>query len=250
MNKKIIIYSNFNTPNYMGSPYLEESSKKIHLESWINNRMDIFFDYTLKGFKGQSNQNFTAVYNYHDPTENLILNAIKSHGGLPNNVLFVPRSTYEETIDNLVEGYDQLYLTKLDSDDVYIKSFIEKLHSYTPKKETEVIISDYGYMYDILNNRMAKIRHVSASFHSYIYKLKEEKIPYYSLDLSPIDLLDESHFSALKHTYEYIEGFNYLWNIHGENSSTRFANYNSAFLKTLEMIDNKKEIQDILDLFL
>lgn len=169
MKKKIIIYSNFNTPNYMNSPYLEESSKKINLKSWIDGRMDIFFKYTLKGLIGQSNQDFTAIYNYTEASKDLVLNAIKERGGLPKNVLFIPRNQYEELVDKLSEGYDELYLTKLDSDDIYIKTFVETLHNLRPKDDTEVVICNYGYMYDTESGRMAKVWHMSPSFHAYIY---------------------------------------------------------------------------------
>lgn len=250
MRKKIIIYSNFNTPNYMNSPYLEESSKLINVKSWIDGRMDIFFNYTLKGFKAQTNQDFTAIYNYTDPSEELVLNAIKERGGLPDNVLFVPRSKYEEVVDELIEGYDQLYLTKLDSDDIYVKTFVQTLHDLKPKDSTEVVICNYGYMYDTLNDRMAKIWHMSASFHAYIYKLSEETVRYYSLDLSPLEFLDESHFSPLKHVYEYIDGYNFIWNIHSNNSSTKFEKYNTTVLKTLEMIETKEEIEEIFKNFI
>lgn len=246
MKKKIIIYSNFNTPNYIKSPYLEESSKKINLKSWIDERMDIFFDYTLQGFIAQTNQDFTAIYNYTDSSEELVLNSIKERGGLPNNVLFVPRSKYEEVVDKLVDGYDQLYLTKLDSDDIYIRTFVDTLHKLKPKDNTEVVICNYGYMYDTLSGRMAKIWHVSASFHAYIYKLSNETIRYSSLDLSPLEFLDESHFSALKHRYEYIPGYNFIWIIHENNSSTKFDIYDTTVLKTIEMIKSQDEILKII----
>lgn len=239
MKKKIVIYSNFNTPNYMNSPYLKESSKKILNEDWINSRMDIFYQFTLESLIGQTNQNFTAVYNYTDLSEELVLKSIKNHGALPDNILFVPRSKYAETIDKLTLGYDQLYLTKLDSDDMYINTFVDTLHNLEPKEDTEVLICNYGYMYNTITNEMAKIWHTSASFHSYIYKLNKEKIKYDSLDLTPLQLLDESHFSALKHKYEYLPGYNFIWIIHNNNSSTRFNIYNNNILKTISIIPEK-----------
>lgn len=250
MKKKIIIYSNFNTPNYIKSPFLEAASKKINLKSWIDGRMDIFFEYTLQGFIGQTNQDFTAIYNYTDESENLVLNSIKERGGLPYNVLFVPRSKYQETVDKLIEGYDQLYLTKLDSDDIYIKTFVETLHNLEPKDNTEVVICSYGYMHNTLTGEMAKIWHISASFHAYIYKFSKETARYDSLDLSPLEFLDKSHFAALNYRHEYIPGYNFIWNIHENNSSTKFGVYDTDVLKTIEMIDSEEAIEKIIDKFI
>lgn len=247
---KILIYSNFNTPNYMNSPYLEESSKKILFEEWIDSRMDIFFNYTLKSLKAQTNQNFTAVYNYTDPSEELVLKAIEKRGGLPENVLFVPRSEYEYVVDELIEGYDRLYLTKLDSDDMYINTFVDTLLNLDIKDDTEAIICSHGYLHDTVTGKLKKMWHMSSSFHTYIYKLDEEAVKYYTLDLTPLDFLDESHFSPLKHKYEYFDEYCYVWNIHSNNSSSKFNMPNTTVFKALELVENESDIKDIMDKFM
>ncbi|MGL5150512.1 MAG: hypothetical protein ACRC7N_08085 [Clostridium sp.] len=247
MKRKVIIYSNFNIPNYMNSKYLVESSKKILLEDWINSRMDIFFNYTLNGFIAQSNQDFTAIYNYTDESEDMVLKAIRTRGGLPSNVLFVPRSKYENTVDELIDGYDELYLCKLDSDDVYKNTFVEALHEYMPEDDTKVIICCNGYMYDVNNVKMAKIWHVCASFHTYIYRLKDEKVRYDSQEFTPLQFLDKSHFLPLNYKYEYFTDYCYLWVIHSDNSSTKFQIYNSNIIKTRSLLNMNEMYSVLLD---
>lgn len=84
----------------------------------------------------------------------------------------------------------------------------------------------------------------------YIYKLNQEAVKYYTLDLTPFEFLDESHFAPLNHRYEYIPGYNFIWTIHKNNSSTRFNKYNITVLKTLEMIEDKIEIENIFKNFI
>ncbi|MGL5381211.1 glycosyltransferase [Clostridium sp.] len=251
MKKKIIVTSKFNImQGERNSAYASTQEIRKNID-WIEERMDIFYKYTLKCLKKQTNQDFIAVYAYDDSTEVYIQDAINKRGTLPENIMFVPKSKYEYTIDDLSKGYDRLYLTRLDSDDLYINTFIETLHNIQIKDDTEALTCNYGYMYDSVNNRIAKIWHMSFTFYTLIYKLDEEAVKYYTLPMTPLEYLtDLSHFDIMKYRYEYIDGYNFIWNIHGKNAYSVFAKYDYYHLKTEQIINSDNIKNDILSKFI
>lgn len=54
-------------------------SSRIYDRDWIENRMKIFMNYTLKSLKGQSNQNYIALVRYDRSTEKLIRQALSKY---------------------------------------------------------------------------------------------------------------------------------------------------------------------------
>ncbi|MGM0876113.1 MAG: glycosyltransferase [Bacillota bacterium] len=166
--KKIIITIEFNSRSDNHDDY------KIGLTpEWINYRMSIFMQYTLKSLINQTNQNFITLIQYAESTEKLIKQALAIYEPLPDNVQFVPHKSHNDQIKEQISGYQYLYLVRLDCDDTYHKTFIQQLIDYQPKKSTQALINQNGYVYDSINNRIAPFRHFSPPFYTLIYKTQD-----------------------------------------------------------------------------
>jgi hypothetical protein len=135
--------------------------------------MSIFMQYTLRCLIKQTNQNFTALIRYAEATEDVIVPLLNSYDPLPGNIRFIPRASKlnEEIIRTA--GFEDLYLVHLDCDDMYDRSFIQQLHDYNPRKKTRALINQHGYVYDSVNQRMAKVTMPSPPFYTYLYKAEE-----------------------------------------------------------------------------
>lgn len=180
-------------------------------EEWIEYRINIFERYTLQSLKNQTNQDF-EVYLCCDvttmPTINACLGRRKS---LPSNIHFDTTNNNNNDVKRDIKNYDVLYHIRLDSDNLYQKGFIQRLHDYVPKEDTQVIISQNGYVYDIRDDSLAPYFQKSPPFYAFIYKVQ--------------DFIDGFRYKTpLGHTkiincwrYEFIEGNNYIVSLHGKN---------------------------------
>ncbi|TWE00954.1 putative rhamnosyltransferase [Neobacillus bataviensis] len=164
MKKKIIVNIVFNTFGFTEDRFTEK---------WINNRMDLFMNYTVQSLKSQTNQDFLTLVRYDDSTKQLIENAISKYEKLPNNIIFTGKKEFYQILSQSIKGFDYLYLVRIDSDDMYHKTYINQLHKYQHKPETEVIINQNGYLYDITNQQVAPIHYESPSFYTLIYKTED-----------------------------------------------------------------------------
>jgi Protein of unknown function (DUF3118). len=205
-DKCLIVQIHFNTYSF---------NKARHSAAWIQYRMGIFMKYTCKSLKGQTSCDFTALVLYADETESLIQDALQQYDALPSHIRFVPLSRRRETILQLVEGYKQLYHIRLDSDDMYVKDYIERLHAYNPKSRTQALISSKGYWYDSSGHRMKGVAFPSPPFYTLIYK--EEQLA----DWKEYKL--RGHYSVMRLRHEYMAGRNYVAVMHGKNSSSSYG---------------------------
>lgn len=211
MKKKIIIISSLNTMNF----------KKKRLEKeWIDYRIDIFMKFTMKSLKQQTNQDFQAFILYEKESEVILKEALAKYEKLPDNIQFTTLKESKQIADN-IRGYDFLYLVRIDSDDMYHKSYIQKLHDYMPKEETQVLINQNGYLYDSLNHRLSKYYNESPSPYTLIYKTKDYLANFrYKLQ--------GGHPGAIKLPHEIMDGINFVVTVHAQNTSTQFRPKNHA----------------------
>lgn len=87
-DKKIVIVSAFNNAKYTDARLTKE---------WIENRLDIFERFTLKGFKAQVNQEFESYLQCDETTMTIINECLCRREPLPTNVHF-------ETVANCNKG--------------------------------------------------------------------------------------------------------------------------------------------------
>ncbi|WP_054739950.1 glycosyltransferase [Cellulosilyticum ruminicola] len=204
MCKKIVVWILFNTINYTPARLTKE---------WIDERIGIFEKYTLKSMKAQTNQNF-EVYLCCDKTTMPIINeCLAKRLPLPPNIHFDTTYSNSKAVMKDINNYDYLYHIRLDSDNLYHKDFIQKLYDYKPKKDTQVIITQNGYMYDGTDDRLATYYQPSPPFYTFIYKV-QDYIDGFRYNTPG------GHGNVIKMwKYELIEGLNYLVTIHGKNVS-------------------------------
>jgi hypothetical protein len=221
MKKAIVLLMRFNLA-FTNRPDIQRLSKE-----WIDYRISIFMKYTCESLKNQSNQNFTAIINYDESSEVLIKDALSQYPKLPNNIIF-NSSKGGISLDNLIRGYDYLYLTRLDCDDMYHPSFIQQLFDIEHDENLECIINQEGYIYDCLNDRLGIWYYVSPPFYTLIYKVDDflkglrHNIP-------------NGHRDAINLNHYIIQKRNFMVIAHSKNTSTSF---DKKFTK--EVIEDEK----------
>ncbi|MFS0907610.1 glycosyltransferase [Priestia aryabhattai] len=208
MNKKIIVYIPFNNMDVLGKGYIALTKE------WIDKRISIFMNYTLKSLKNQTNQDFIAYVVYHIKSKNLIEQALAKHPPLPSNIHFIPDGNYEVKVKEIIKNYKYFYELHLYSDDMYHKTFVEKLQNYKHKSQTAVLICQNGYIYDSINNRLAKYFNFSSSFNCFVYSVEDY-------------LKGHRHkvvgwVTAIRLPHEKLEKPNYINHCHDTNSAFYF----------------------------
>ena len=144
MKKKIIVRSQLNT-YFQGTRNIVRGRNEQN-EEWIKCRINLFKNYCLKSMKAQTNQWFSFMLMCREETIPFIT---KEMGKLPENIIIVGRKQGRNKIIELSKGYEILYLARVDSDDMWEKYFIDRMHNYNHKSETEVLINQGCYNYDI-----------------------------------------------------------------------------------------------------
>lgn len=178
-------------------------------KDWIDDRIEKFMKFTLQSLKLQTNQDFTALILYDPLSEEFVKQALERYEKLPDNIRFIkPR---ENPTSKLIRGYDTLFLIRMDSDDAYHKSFIQQLHDYQPRENTEVIINQNGYLYDSINNRLVKVFYESPQYYTFVYKVAEYLVG------KKRYVLSGGHASAIKLNHEIIDKLNFLNIVHSSN---------------------------------
>lgn len=216
-NKNVIVSIPFNISllKDMNMPYHNFGIRKECLtKEWIDYRINIFMNYTLKSLKNQTNQNFNAYIRYEPSTEYLIKKAISKYQPLPDNIQFVTTREYNNIVLKNIRGYKFLYEVTISSDDMYHKSFIQQIFDYKPKYNTKILICQNGYIYDSVQKRIAPYFNHSSSFNCLIY--------------NTIDYLNgKRHIlngfeSAIKLPHEILENPNYINHSHENNVAFDF----------------------------
>lgn len=223
MDRRIIISISFNTIGF---------SDSRRSEDWIRDRLEIFQNYTLKSLRHQNNQDFITFVEYDKSTEPFIFSELKKYQPLPANVIFVDSATPH--ICREIRNYKYLYLVRLDSDDMFCKTFISQLHAYKPKKDTLALINQEGFIYDAVNKRLGEYYDDSPPFYTLIYKTEDylKGIRY---------KLPNGHLDVIKLPHEILPKNNYLVTVHSKNTTTIFNSYH-----TKNITDNNLKVNQIL----
>ncbi|MCF6800099.1 glycosyltransferase [Priestia megaterium] len=210
MNKKIIVYIPFNNMDVLGKLNIALTKE------WIDKRILIFMNYTLRSIKNQTNQDFIAYVVYHVKSKNFIEQALAKYPPLPPNIHFIMDENYEIKVKEIIKNYKFFYELHLYSDDMYHKTFVEQLQNYEHKSRTAVLICQNGYIYDSIHNRLAKYFNFSSSFNCFIYNVG--------------DYLNGNRHkmagwtTAIRFPHEKLEKPNYINHCHDTNSAFYFEN--------------------------
>jgi hypothetical protein len=253
--KNIIIMIPLNISHYYETG-TEELSFKIfgnHLNAekndveWIKNRINIFMNYTLKSLKLQTNQHFKAYVAYNDSTKDLVLEELLKYEPLPSNIKFIEFSLLDSEIRKNIKKSKYFYFVRTDSDDMYHKSYIQKMHDYTPDKYTTALINPYGYLYDSANNKIGKCKARVTSCYTLIFNSKDYLAgKTYNVVTDQID--SQMWMSWSYFPKEVLLGRNYVWHVHSKNTVTNFEQwFTDAWVEELtDITTDKTEIENIL----
>ena len=204
--KKIIIRINFN--------HYDLYDKKYDLK-WIEYRMNIFYNYTLKSLQSQSFQNYQCFLLYDIKTENLIQDTLKKYV-LPENIIFTHKLKINEQEQEYLQDSNILLLARIDSDDMYHCTYLERLYNFNYKQDTQVIISQKGYIYNLATDTIATYYDQSPPFYCFIYNVNDYINGYrYQHGLGHTEIIKDLN-------YEIIDGHNYMVIVHKENHSSNF----------------------------
>lgn len=231
LEKVIIIESWFNI-----TPIKKERLTK----DWIENRINIFMNYTLKSLKGQTNQNFLALLQYDDRSKILIKKELEKYENLPRNVKFVTKEEFNNIVAEKIKNYDLLYMVRLDCDDMYHKTFIQQLFDLNIPEGTQAIINQRGYIYDSIRNLIAEFPCKSPNYYALIYNVnnylngERYKIP-------------GGHDYVINLPHKIIRKYNYIRHAHSNNNVTKLEKYG---ITEKECIKDKNQINEILKEFM
>lgn len=217
VNKKIIIDIPFNVKFHPFYPEFYQYNSSSYSNSlspeWINYRLNIFFNYTLKSLLHQTNQSFLCILRYDKSSENVILDSLSKYPKLPNNIIFTPNG--DEILKSAIKGYEYLYHVRLDSDNLYHPNYIDQIDSFIYKEGLECILCQNGYIYDIINNNLAELYHYSPSFYTLIYKTTDY-INGFRYKISG------DHLGAINLSHSILPNRLYMITTHEKNVSNKF----------------------------
>ncbi len=207
MQRKVVIAIHFNS---MGiNP--DRLSRQ-----WLEDRIALFRSLTLRSLKKQTNPNFLVVLKLAEGSAEIVEDILAGQEPLPDNIRFATIAETDRMIGDYAKEAKELYVARIDSDDLYHETFVQQLYDYKPQPETVALVNCYGYMWNMEGGIMARDYHFSPQFYTFIYSVPEflagyrVKIPGRGTHGNVIDL-----------PHEIFPGRNYVNIIHSTNSSAK-----------------------------
>ncbi|MED1793419.1 MULTISPECIES: glycosyltransferase [Brevibacillus] len=235
--KKIIVGIAFN------SKKLKYNRKKRFSKRWIKSRMKIFMKYTRRSLQRQTNQGFDALIEYEDRSRKHIKKQLRKYKKLPRNIKFIPKSMYQRSIKKRLKGYRYLYLVRLDSDDLYRRSYIQQLRNHRRRKGVKAIINQNGYMYDSKKKRIAPMYAKSPAFYTLIYKAK-------SYRRGKRYKLRGGHPAVIRLRHDKLRLRNYVHIIHSGNTTSKFRSKRNKIIDKRRVVKDRRRVRRILSSFM
>lgn len=224
MSKKIIINIPFNSFDFDDFFKKKDIIPPRLTKEWIDYRIDIFMNYTYKSLISQTNQDFTALISYDPLSYDLVMQALSKYNKLPENIIFLPKNN--DLLYKLIQGYDYLYLVRLDSDDMYLPSFIDQLHKLNIDSSIECILNQDGYVYHIHKDKLGLWKYPSPPFYALVYKVSDFLNGFRYV-------MPRGHSSAINLKCKILHEKNYMVIVHNKNTSTEFhTKFNVGMIKS------------------
>ena len=208
-NTKFVIRIHFNDLNWR--PTIPRLTQE-----WITHRMEIFMNYTCKSLRTQTNQDFETIILYDPLSEELIVKALDQYPPLPPNMHFMPKRAGLNYTKEILDSYDHVCFTKLDSDNMYHQSYMQFLHDYMPKDESTFLAFSKGYVYNASTGDLA----VYTAYHEYFYTRLLTTTDFKNGIFPPVPI---GGSEIAKHTaYELIEVPMFTIVCHGSNVTNTY----------------------------
>jgi len=220
MKKQIVIITPLNT---MGFSYQREID-----EEWLLARLDIMKRYTARSLSVQTDMNFDWHILVREETQNFI------RQNFDCNIVYhiVTPEESDELINKVSDCYDDLLLTRLNSDDCYHKDFIKTVMEFDYTEEKEALIFQNGYMWYQDEDMIVERKFPSPPFYAFIYKTKEYR------EGKRYDVAGHNHIRKELNTHALRE-YLWLWLVHERcNKILRGSSYPDPeeFTKVNKMI--------------
>jgi hypothetical protein len=97
---------------------------------------------------------------------------VSKHYELPGNIEIIDGDTHNRRIDDLMKGHDFYCHTKLDSDNMYHKSYVDYLHHHVPEPETMFLAFTKGYAFDANGGAIALYRATREYFYARVGRVE------------------------------------------------------------------------------
>lgn len=181
---------------------------------WVEHRIKLFRDLTLSSLKHQGNQNFLTLLKYDPRSHDVIYEVLTDLGiTLPDHIRFVPVEQYEQAISEYIQGADELYIARTDSDDLLHKDYFQQLHDYQHQPESWALLNQNGYYWDRDRHVMAPKFYASPQFYVLIYQVNN------FLKGDRYTIRDHGH--VIKFPHEKLPGRNWVNVVHSTNTSPK-----------------------------
>lgn len=127
---------------------------RILEEGYLEERFNIFEEYTLKSMKEQTNQNFTWIILFHKRTPSKYKEKIiKLKKEFNFNDLYFDddeKFSFSEYVDNENVNKEYFITTRIDNDDMFANDYIEQIQQYANINLHECFLSfEKGKKYDL-----------------------------------------------------------------------------------------------------
>jgi len=184
-----------------------------------------------------------ALVEYEDRSREKIKKALRKYSKLPKNIKFISKSMYQRSFKKRLKGYRYLYLVRLDSDDLYRRSYMQQLHHHHRRKGIRAIINQHGYMYDAKRKRIAPMHAKSPAFYTLIYKVKDYlKGKRYRLR--------GGHPAVIRLRHNKLRLRNYVHIIHGGNTTSQFRSKRNKLIDKRRVVKDRRRVKRILSSFM
>lgn len=211
--RKIVVWTPINTSGHF--PRLEANPK------WMNRRCELMNLYTIPSMRAQTCKDFDWWIEVREDTRDFFQSQLNLDG-VPARILSRPAVTDHangkniawERLEKHVEEWikDKEFLeVRLNSDDLYRRTFIETLQKMEIKPETQCILPRAGYYWFIRHGKLYKTRHLSPPFYALVY----ETARWLAGHRHP---LPGGHRAARKLRNQDMIGRQWVWLVHDVNN--------------------------------
>ncbi|KAA8997917.1 hypothetical protein F4V43_16810 [Paenibacillus spiritus] len=206
MRRRVVVEINFN--NYGMNP------NRLTRE-WIAERVGIFRRFTLKSLLAQEEQEFLVTGKVAAGSGEAVRAELAATGGLPDSFLFAETRECARRVAAYAAGTDELFIARLDSDDLVHKTYIRQLCEYEPQPGTVALINQNGYLWDAEEGAMAPIFHPCPQFYVFLYSSSDYAAGH------RIVIPGGGHGNVPKLPHEILKPRNYVNVVHGANVSRK-----------------------------
>jgi hypothetical protein len=211
--KKIIVWTPINTSGHF--PHLENDP------GWMNRRAEIMNHFTIQSMRAQTCKDFDWWIEVREDTRDYWEDALNLDG-VPARILSRAPVTDHKKGKNAAWERDPRHVeewvkapefleVRLNSDDLYRRTFIEALQKKEINPETQAILPRRGYYWFLQRRKLYKTVHKSPPFYALIYETERwlygHRHP-----------LPGGHMAARKLRNQDMNGHQWVWIVHDVNN--------------------------------